>query len=1004
MKKFIKSYFIILLLLVSIFTISCKNILINNEASISFNLGEDTASYIKNSCKSVTGFSEDTEIKILCSLLKAEKVTLQQSKNVTLKNLGEFSFDLRNIPYCNNYKVEISFSYNDIIIFFASSDTIVLNDTNKNPDIKLTIKPAPQKITYNLNGGKFVEAYPINYFITSNLKLPIPIKENSIFSHWELNDGTKILTLGKENFLGGVTLNAKWTEQNITPDTPLYKVTFDANGHGTAPQSIDLPEGADIPINKLAPLTADGYIFGGWFKDNTTFKQKWTPSTDKVQTSPITLYAKWDIKSYKITYETGITQTVEQKTINHGSKLESIHLPTNLTKDQFTFDNWKYKGGSKNGTVAQIGDAVTEDITLEAVWTQFGTTADVVISGPNGNNVEKKGTNITLTCSTPGAQIYYTTDGSDPTTSLSPMSSPATITLNDATTVKAFATSNGNTQSSITTKEFVLTKYTVTFRTSYGIVEPQILTEGSKIIEPPSFSQNGYSLKGWLKKRGATPDLDVLWNFNSDTMPGKDITLEAVWTPWTKLEDVTFSVSSGSVDAGATIILSSVKGSTIYYTTDKSDPKTSKTRTTVVPTDSGNTEKTITINEDTQIKAYATAPKTLDSSIVTNDYTILKYTVTFDANGHGTAPAAIDLPKGSDIPSEKLVPLTADGFNFVGWFKDNNTFKKEWTPSTDKVQASPITLYAKWEIPKETIREDGRIEVFALPINELKTYNFIAEKKYIINVDNALMSKTGATGELTTLIKSKTNIEELIIKNDVSTISKNAFKDCANLKTINLPNTITTTGTDIFAGCTTLTTINYSGTVAQWNAIQNINYCLPNNSTVTGSDFVKLPAMKDTELLNYAYDGTKKYILHLDKAIMIAYNFGSSKQISNFVKGKTNIVGVIFGNDIQTLQSGCFDGCKSIEKITVGTQITDIPTYSFYGCSNLKNIELPANVTTISNSSFKNNPAITGVNIYYTGTLDQWNQIMTNADTDLATLGFNSATVHYSGGTTTVTK
>ena len=46
------------------------------------------------------------------------------------------------------------------------------------------------------------------------------------------------------------------------------------------------------------------------------------------------------------------------------------------------------------------------------------------------------------------------------------------------------------------------------------------------------------------------------------------------------------------------------------------------------------------------------------------------FTVTFDANGHGTAPDAVTVTEGSTAP--KPDDLTAEGFMFDGWFRDAN--------------------------------------------------------------------------------------------------------------------------------------------------------------------------------------------------------------------------------------------------------------------------------------------------------------------------------------------
>ena len=68
------------------------------------------------------------------------------------------------------------------------------------------------------------------------------------------------------------------------------------------------------------------------------------------------------------------------------------------------------------------------------------------------------------------------------------------------------------------------------------------------------------------------------------------------------------------------------------------------------------------------------------------------YTVTFDTNGHGTAPSTQTLLYGDKV-TEPDAP-TADGMQFFGWYKES-TCENKWDFGTDIV-TSDITLYANW--------------------------------------------------------------------------------------------------------------------------------------------------------------------------------------------------------------------------------------------------------------------------------------------------------------------
>ena len=71
-----------------------------------------------------------------------------------------------------------------------------------------------------------------------------------------------------------------------------FTVTFDANGHGTAPDS--QPVATGNKATKPEDPTAQGYTFGGWYKE-AACETQWNFDNDTV-TADTTLYAKWTEK------------------------------------------------------------------------------------------------------------------------------------------------------------------------------------------------------------------------------------------------------------------------------------------------------------------------------------------------------------------------------------------------------------------------------------------------------------------------------------------------------------------------------------------------------------------------------------------------------------------------------------------------------------------------------------------------------------------------------------
>ena len=97
-----------------------------------------------------------------------------------------------------------------------------------------------------------------------------------------MNDTTAVSAAQRAGASGVVVI--RWTA------APTVTLTFDANGHGTAPASQDVQPGT--APTKAADPAATGYLFGGWYADAalttpadfsapltaaTTFFAKWTP-------------------------------------------------------------------------------------------------------------------------------------------------------------------------------------------------------------------------------------------------------------------------------------------------------------------------------------------------------------------------------------------------------------------------------------------------------------------------------------------------------------------------------------------------------------------------------------------------------------------------------------------------------------------------------------------------------------------------------------------------------
>ena len=116
----------------------------------------------------------------------------------------------------------------------------------------------------------------------------------------------------------------------------------------------------------------------------------------------------------------------------------------------------------------------------------------------------------------------------------------------------------------------------------------------------------------------------------------------------------------------------------------------------------------LTITNGSATSTTVTFTMPAQAVAVTATYTDIKYTVTFDANGHGTAPAAIEnVTSGSKITAPAAP--SAEDWTFGGWYKEV-ACTNAWNFDTDTVTANTI-LYAKWTLTKGDVNGDESVDM-----------------------------------------------------------------------------------------------------------------------------------------------------------------------------------------------------------------------------------------------------------------------------------------------------
>ncbi|MEI9978450.1 MAG: chitobiase/beta-hexosaminidase C-terminal domain-containing protein [Edaphobacter sp.] len=208
-------------------------------------------------------------------------------------------------------------------------------------------------------------------------------------------------------------------------------------------------------------------------------------------------------------------------------------------------------------------------------------TAPPVISPSGGTFTSAQ--SIIITDATSGANIYYTTDGSIPTSSSTPYSGPISVSVSG--TITAIAVASSSTSSPVTAS-FVINipaAATPTFNPSagtYSSAQQVILsdTTPSAVIyyttdgSTPSISSSVYSSPINVSASETLKAIATAPGFGTSAVASAAYTINVVVPP------PTISPAGGTYTTAQSVTLSETNASaTIYYTTDGSTPTTSST-------------------------------------------------------------------------------------------------------------------------------------------------------------------------------------------------------------------------------------------------------------------------------------------------------------------------------------------------------------------------------------------------------------------------------------------
>jgi len=230
-------------------------------------------------------------------------------------------------------------------------------------------KVTEYSITYHLDGGENALSNPSVFTANDVVVLEEPSRTGYTFVGWTFEGQTEPTKNVKIPL--GTKVNKEYTAHW---QANTYHISFNPNGGSSSNLSMDMTYDTNYT---LPTPTKTGYTFLGWYDGST----KYTSGISKISDN-IELLAKWEAKSYTITYNpNGGTVSSTTQTVTYGTAY-TLYTPT---RAGYTFEGW-YSGSSEIFSGTWNKDS---GITVTAQWKviTYTITYENTYGTPNSNPI-----------------------------------------------------------------------------------------------------------------------------------------------------------------------------------------------------------------------------------------------------------------------------------------------------------------------------------------------------------------------------------------------------------------------------------------------------------------------------------------------------------------------------------------------------------------------------------------------------------------------------------------
>jgi uncharacterized repeat protein (TIGR02543 family) len=227
---------------------------------------------------------------------------------------------------------------------------LFLEHTVVKDDITLYAKWSINRYTITYDVGYHASVMPETYDFDAAIDEPNkPEREGLVFGGWYEGEARNEAFAFERMPARDVRLEARW----------LVPISFEANGGN----EVDIEY---VPFEEhlsLPEVSKEGHTLEGWyvsFTEGVTYDEKWSFERSKA-VSALTLYAKWTINDYQLSFETYDGSTIDPVQLTYGSSLDAF-VPVHA--GGYYFDGWYLE----NTFSTRVESLPAMDATLYAKW------------------------------------------------------------------------------------------------------------------------------------------------------------------------------------------------------------------------------------------------------------------------------------------------------------------------------------------------------------------------------------------------------------------------------------------------------------------------------------------------------------------------------------------------------------------------------------------------------------------------------------------------------------